>query len=157
MRMIWLFWGVYFLYLLPSFAQDLTQERIWKISDRKKSIFLDSGVFHKNTNIQSANIVGLRSSNPKGRGYERIVVDFDSKTIPKTYGHIKPKDKLSIDFFNTSIVASPPQLRNSKYFKSINFINVDTKTVTMEIALKGKRSFDIFYLNKPSRLVIDIR
>ena len=143
--------------MTSSQAQDLTQERIWKIAGRKKSIFLDSGVFHKNSELKSSHIVGLRSSHPKGRGYERMVVDFNTKIVPKIYGHIKPHKKLTVDFFNTSIAAAQPQIKNSKYIKSVNFINVDTKSITMEINLKDKASFDIFYLENPGRFVIDIR
>jgi hypothetical protein len=148
------------LFLMTSttvIAQNLMEERIWRVSARKKSIFLDSGVFHKNSDVKSSNIIGIRNSAVNGRGYERIVVDFNTPTIPKLYGHITTNKKLSIDFFDTAVVAAQPQLKDSKYIKSIDFINVDTKSITMEMALKGKTSFDIFYLENPGRLVIDVR
>ncbi len=143
--------------VISAFAQNLMEERIWRVSSRKKSIFLDSGVFHKNSDVKSSNIVGLRNSAVSGRGYERIVVDFNTPAIPKLYGHITTNKKLSIDFFDTAVVAAQPQLKDSKFIKSVDFINVDTKTITMEMALKGKTSFDIFYLENPGRLVIDVR
>jgi hypothetical protein len=133
------------------------EERIWKVSPRKKSIFLDSGVFHKNSNLKASNIIGIRNSMVNGRGYERIVVDFNTASVPKLYGHITTNKKLSIDFFDTAIVAAQPQLKNSTFINSVDFINVDTKSITMELTLKGKSSFDIFYLENPGRLVIDIR
>jgi hypothetical protein len=143
--------------VISAFAQNLMEERIWRVSSRKKSIFLDSGVFHKNSDVKSSNIVGLRNSAVSGRGYERIVVDFNTPAIPKIYGHITTNKKLSIDFFDTAVVAAQPQLKDSKFIKSVDFINVDTKTITMEMTLKGKTSFDIFYLENPGRLVIDVR
>lgn len=145
------------LAVTPVLAQNLMEERIWKVSARKKSIFLDSGVFHLNSNLKSSNITSVRSSAVNGRGYERVVIDFNTSTVPKLYGHITADKKISVDFFDTSIMTNQPQLKNSKFVKSIDFISVDGKTMTMEMTLKGKSSFDIFYLENPGRLVIDIR
>lgn len=141
----------------PVLAQGLMEERIWKVSPRKKSIFLDSGVFHLNNELKNASITGVRNSAVNGRGYERVVIDFNTPNVPKLYGHISENKKLSVDFFNTAMATNQPQMKNSKFVKAIDFINVDGKSVTMEIALKGKSSFDVFYLENPGRLVIDIR
>lgn len=142
----------------PVLAQNLMEERIWKVAPRKKSIFLDSGVFHHNSTVKNAGITAVRSSANPGQGYERVVVDFNTSSIPKIYGHISPKDqKISIDFFESSVATSQPQLKNSKNVKTIDFINVDGKSITMDLSMKGKTSFDIFYLENPGRLVIDIR
>ena len=152
--------GLFLLCLLvvtPVLAQNLMEERIWKVSSRKKSIFLDSGVFHMNSALKDASISAVRNSAVAGRGYERVVIDFNTPTVPKLYGHITENKKISIDFFDTSMVTATPQMKNSKFVKAIDFISVDGKTMTMEIALKGKSSFDIFYLENPGRLVIDIR
>jgi len=140
------------------FAQNLMEERIWKLSSRKKSIFLDSGVFHLNPGTQSSQVTSVRSSSVPGRGYERVVVDFSTPSIPRVYGHISSQNqKLSIDLFNTSVATAQPQLKNSKFVKNIDFISVDGKTLTLDISLKSKASFDVFYLPDPGRLVIDIR
>jgi hypothetical protein len=146
-----------FLVVTPILAQNLMEERIWKVSARKKSIFLDSGVFHLNSSVKDSSISAIRNSAVDGRGYERVVIDFNTPAIPKIYGHITENKKISIDFFNTSMVTAQPQMKNSKFVKAINFISVDGKTMTMEMVLKGKSSFDIFYLESPARLVIDIR
>ena len=145
------------LTVMPILAQNLMEERIWKVAPRKKSIFLDSGVFHLNSDVKNSSIVGVRNSAVNGRGYERLVIDFNTPTVPKLYGHIAENKKVTVDFFNTSIQASQPQLKNSKFVKSIDFISVDGKNITMDIVLKGKTSFDVFYLENPGRLVIDIR
>jgi hypothetical protein len=147
-----------FLFSGAVFAQNLMEERIWKLSSRKKSIFLDAGIFHLNNGAQGAQITAVRNSVVPGRGYERVVVDFSTPIIPKVYGHISSQnEKLSIDFFDTTVGTTQPQLKNSKFVKAIDFINVDGKTLTMEISLKSKASFDVFYLPNPGRLVIDIR
>jgi hypothetical protein len=146
------------LFLNLSFAQNLFEERIWKVSSRKKSIFLDSGVFHFNSQVKNSLITGIRNSYAPDRGYERIVIDFNNSSIPKIYGHISSKDqKLSIDFFGTSISSTQANLKNSKFVRSVDFISVDGKSLTMELALKSKVSFDVFYLENPGRLVIDIK
>ena len=143
---------------LPVLAQNLLEERIWKVSPRKKSIFLDSGVFHHNSQTKNSGITSIRSSATPGQGYERVVIDFNTATIPKIYGHISNKEqKISVDFFETSIVTSQPQLKSSKNVKTIDFINVDGKSITMDLTLKNKASFDVFFLENPGRLVIDIR
>jgi hypothetical protein len=138
-------------------AQSLMEERIWKVAPRKKSIFLDSGVFHVNSDLKASSIVGMRNSVVPGRGYERVVVDFNTPRVPKIYGHITSNKKLSVDFFETTMSTARPQVKNSQFVQAIDFITVDGKTITMEIALKGKSSFDVFYLENPGRLVIDIR
>ncbi len=110
-----------------------------------------------NSALKDASISAVRNSAVAGRGYERVVIDFNTPTVPKLYGHITENKKISIDFFDTSMVTATPQMKNSKFVKAVDFISVDGKTMTMEIALKGKSSFDIFYLENPGRLVIDIR
>src|SRR5262245_54461889 len=135
------FWHLLICLLIsfPVLAQNLMEERIWKVSPRKKSIFLDSGVFHYNSTVPSAAISAVRSSAVNGRGYERIVIDFNTNSVPKLYGHISPQDKkISVDFFGTSVSTTQPQLKNSKFVKSIDFISVDGKNITMEMALKSK-------------------
>ncbi len=142
---------------LPVLAQNLMEERIWKIAPRKKSIFLDSGVFHHNAEVKST-ITSVRTSGTTTQGYERVVIDFNTASIPKVYGNISAQNKkLSVDFFDASVGTSQPQLKNSKFVKSIDFINVDGKSITMDITVKSKASYDVFYLENPGRLVIDIR
>lgn len=143
---------------LSAVAQNLTEERIWKISSRKRSIFLDSGVFHYKSTTTGAIITGLRNSVAAGRDYERLVIDFSTANVPRLYGHISSSEnKLRVDFFDTAISGVPAELKNSKYVKGVDFLAIDPKNVTLEISLKGKSSFDIFYLENPGRLVIDIR
>lgn len=147
-----------FLISFGALAQNLMEERIWKVAPRKKSIFLDSGIFHNSTGTKNAGITAVRSSAVAGRGYERVVIDFNTPTIPKVYGHISNKNnKLSVDFFDTTVATAQTQLKNSKNVKSIDFVSVDGKSLTMDLTLKGKSAFDVFYLDNPGRLVIDIR
>ncbi len=154
--MMRLFFFIIFI-SLPVLAQNLMEERIWKIAPRKKSIFLDSGVFHHDSQVKSI-ITSVRSSGTGTQGYERVVIDFNTASIPKIYGNISASNKkVSVDFFDATVGTSQPQLKNSKFVKAIDFINVDGKSITMDISIKSKASYDVFYLENPGRLVIDIR
>lgn len=140
-----------------AFAQNLTEERIWKLGSKKKSIYLSSGVFHQNSGAGTT-ISSIRSSSAAQQGYERIVIDFSGVSIPKLYGHISESDKkISVDFFQTAVNPSLKSLTNTKYVKSVDFLAIDKDQVTMEINLKNKYNFDVFYLESPGRLVIDVR
>ncbi len=110
-----------------------------------------------NSELKGSAISGVRNSAVNGRGYERVVIDFNTPSVPKLYGHITAGKKISIDFFDTGMQSPPAQMKNSKFVQSVDFISVDGKTITMELALTGKSSFDVFYLENPGRLVIDIR
>jgi hypothetical protein len=99
-------------------AQNLNEERIWKIAPKKKAIYLASGVFHQNAG-PSSSIIGIRSSSSPQQGYERVVIDFSTAQIPKIYGHISEGDKkISVDFLNSSVSTGLKSL--SKYQDMLN-------------------------------------
>jgi len=139
------------------FAQNLLKERIWKISDRKRSIFFDKGVFHSDLKSTNQMLQSVRNSYVKSRGYERIVFDFGSSAAPKVYGYISENNKIYIDFFNTVLEKAIDPVTGVKYVKNINFYNVDSDSLSAEISFNTKVSVDIFYLENPGRVVIDIK
>lgn len=154
MRYLWLLVG---FMAFQVHAQNLNEERIWKLVPRKKSIYLSHGIFHLNDGARTS-ITGLRSSFVRDRGYERVVIDFAGATSPKLYGYIDAKaNKLSIDFFDSSVTPQITALRNTRHVKSVDFMAIDQNQVTMDMKLKDNVNFDIFYLENPGRLVIDIR
>lgn len=141
-----------------SFAQNLLTERIWKISSRKRSIFFDQGVFHSDLNASPKKLVDIRNSYKPKQGFERIVFDFASSSPAKVYGHISQEDKkIRLDFFNTSLDKSLNEVSNVKYVKNIDFFKIDNESLSVEISFKASVSFDIFYLENPGRLVIDVK
>ena len=141
-----------------SYAQDLLQERIWKISSKKRSIFFDKGVFHSEQNLDKQQLKGIRNSFVSSRGYERIVFDFTTNKPPKVYGKISStENKVYVDFFNTTLATQKEKLRNIKYLKNIDFFTLDDDQLTVELSFTQKVSFDIFYLENPGRLVIDVK
>jgi hypothetical protein len=154
MKYLWILVGIF---SFSALAQNLNDERIWKLSDRKKAIYLSHGIFHLNQGAKSS-ITGIRSSNVVDRGYERVVIDFAGATAPKVYGHInEASKKISVDFFDTNVAPQISSLKNTKNVKAVDFLAIDQNQVTMELQLKSKLTFDVFYLENPARLVIDIR
>ena len=158
MRLISLFIFISFLCSPAVYAQNLLKERIWKISSRKRSIFFDKGIFHSGANSKMQNLSAVRSSYVPARGYERVVFDFTGKLPPRIYGHISKTDKkIYIDFFNTELSNQLNNLKNTKYLTNVEFFNIEKDHVSAELVFKSAVSFDIFYLENPARLVIDIK
>ena len=141
-----------------SVAQDLRSERIWKISSSKRSIFFNKGVFHSDINSPLQELKSIRNSYISARAYERVVFDFSSDMPPRIYGKISLNEKkVYIDFFNTRLNKQIESVKNVKYIKGIDFFNIDKNHLSIEITFKENVSFDIFYLENPGRLVVDVK
>ena len=141
-----------------SFGQDLLSERIRKLTGRKKSIYFDKGIFHNGNNSGMSKLMKIRHNYSKTNGYERIVLDFSTKSVPRIYGHISSSErKIYVDLFNTTIVKSLDSFGNSKFVESINFFPIDKDKVSLELQTKLKVNAEVFYLESPGRLIIDIR
>ncbi len=139
-------------------AQDLLKERIRKLSGNKTSIYVDKGIFHNGGVKQEAVLKSIRQSfNPK-QGFERIVIDFNSNQIPKIYGHFSSSDKkLYVDLFDTTLAGDLKTIASTRYIEKINFFPIESNQVSMEMKLKVNVTADIFYLDNPGRLVIDLK
>jgi hypothetical protein len=152
---------VIFLTQSISFAQDLTQERIWKISDRKKSLYFDKGIFHhpvQSTKNSEKFLTDIRNSYLPSRGYERIVFDISSGPFPGVYGQInKEKKILKIDLLNIKLKTQISMLKNSKFLSNLKLYEFNDERLSLEISFSKNVAFDIFYLESPNRLVIDIK
>lgn len=150
-----------FVLILQSFAvmaQDLSKQRIWKISSKKRAVFLDKGVFYTNESSSQQQLKAIRNSYIPSRGYERVVFDFTSPKPPRVYGHIANNEKkVYLDLHNTSLNRSISAVKNVKFVKNVDFFNLDKDNLSVELSFKENVSFDIFYLKNPGRLVIDIK
>ncbi len=146
--------------LLPivASAQNLVEERIRRISDRKKSVFLNRGIFHNGGPSIPSSLKAVRHSYNQKLGYERLVMDFETAKVPRIYGHIATGDKkLYLDLFDTQIKGTIGSFGNSKYVETINFFPISQDTLSVEIHFKQSVSVDIFYLDSPGRFVIDVK
>jgi hypothetical protein len=150
-----------FLVFMSTFvsSQDLLEERVRKISSKKKSVFLDKGIFHNGRpNVKKSSLRAIRHSYSKTKGYERVVLDFTSSKVPRIYGYISGKDKrLYVDVFGTSISKNISSFGSSHYVKRINFFPISNDSLSLELNFKDKVSMDIFYLENPGRIVVDIK
>jgi hypothetical protein len=150
--------------LLTSFfcssvwAQNLMQERIRRISDRKRSIYLDTGIFHNGGPKVNSKLKAVRHSFSPKKGYERVVFDFTTDKLPRIYGYIsKIENKLFLDLFETDIPAELTSFGDSKFVKELMFFPIQKDTLSVEVVFKSKVTLDVFYLSNPGRLVIDIK
>ena len=140
-------------------AQDLRNERIRKIDGRKKSVFLNRGIFHNGDVKNSSKLKLIRQHYSATDKHERIVFDFETNQVPRFYGHINGEaKKIYIDFFDTELDgATPHSFGNSKYIKSIDFFPITKESLSVEINFKEKISADVFFLGSPGRFVVDVR
>ena len=139
-------------------GQNLLEERIRKLSSRKKSVYLNRGVFHNGGPKSPSVLKAVRHSYSSSRGYERIVFDFETQAMPRLYGYIAgDQNKVYVDFFEVSPKKALSSFGESKFVKSLNFFPLTEETLSVEIIFKKNVSIDIFYLDSPARLVIDVK
>ncbi|TDJ08977.1 MAG: hypothetical protein E2O68_01070 [Deltaproteobacteria bacterium] len=149
-----------FLFLLQgnANAQNLMNAHIRKLQGRKTAVFLDKGIFHNGPVKISSMLSSLRHNYDKSRKRERIVFDFSSDQIPKVYGLISQSEKkIYIDFFNTELKGNVKTSGYSRFVESVNFFPWNDGSVSVELTFKEKIFADLFYLNGPGRLVLDVK
>lgn len=143
---------------LNVFAQDLTKARIRKLNLSKKAVYIDSGIFHNGATKVVSSIKAMRHSFTAKEGYERIVFDFSSAQVPRVYGNFNSKDKkLYIDFFDTSLDGAVKSFGKTRFVEEIKFFPVSEESLSLEMSLKDNVVIDIFYLENPGRLVVDVK
>ncbi|EQC47003.1 hypothetical protein M899_0152 [Bacteriovorax sp. BSW11_IV] len=141
-----------------AYSQDLMAERIRQISGKKRSVYFDSGIFHNGGPKLSSKVKAMRHSYSESLGYERIVIDFTTNEIPRVYGYISNQHKkIFLDLFNTEVPASVGSFGSSKFVQKVDFFPIEADSVSLEMKFKSNVNVDIFYLEKPGRLVIDIK
>ena len=145
--------------ILPeSYAQNLLDERIRRLPARKKSIYLESGIFHNGGLKHKSSLKSVRHHYSTQNGYERVVFDFATKKVPRVYGYISTNDrKLYLDLFDTQLLSNFGSFGKNKFVKSVNFFPIQKDSLSVEIVFKKNVSLDVFYLESPGRLVVDIR
>jgi hypothetical protein len=151
--------GCFFIvFTLNTFAQDLLGERIRKIDGHKRSIYMEKGIFHNGAVKVASQLKAIRHAYNKQEKCERLVIDFTTAQIPRIYGHLAAEEKkLYIDFFDTELEKNVGSFGKSQSIQNINFFPTNKEVLSLEVAFKGKVSSDVFYLESPGRLVVDIR
>ena len=151
--------AIFFLILQGnSFAQNLMEDQIRKLQGRKTAVYLDKGVFHNGKVKSNSSLSSLRHFYDKARTRERIVFDFSSTEIPRLYGFIsRSEKKIYIDFFNTELKGNVGTFGASYFVDSINFYPWSDGSVSVEMSFKENIFADLFYLETPGRLVLDVK
>lgn len=141
------------------YSQNLFEEKIRMLFPHKKNVYLRDGTFYKKGINQKISILSnIRRSYFKNEGRERVVVDFSTQTVPRIYGHIsKLNKKIYLDIYQTHIGAHVQTKGQGQFLKRINFYPLDEDMLSIEFELSQALSYDIFYLDSPGRLVIDIK
>lgn len=155
--LIYLLFG--FLLGLPHLhSQDLQSERIRTIGDRKRSIYLESGIIHNGSESVATKLKTVRHNYTDRLGYERLVFDFETPKVPRIYGYISAiENKIYLDLFDTELAAAISSMGQSRFIESINFFPITEESLSVEVKFKEKVSVDIFYLQSPGRFVVDIK
>lgn len=139
-------------------AQNLFDLAIREIEPQKKSVYFSDGVLHLSKGARGSELINIRHSYSPQRGYERIVFDFNTNTVPRIYAYIANENKkVFFDFFESSFSSSIPDLKNVHTVRGIDFFAIDEKNFSAEINFKQEATFEIFYLSNPGRLVIDVK
>lgn len=140
-------------------AQALFSEPLRKIIGRKREIYFKEGIFFKHGATRGKFVLQKvrQFYNPK-LSQERIVFDFAGEELPQIYSYIASADKkLYIDFFSTSLNPAILAFGNGHFVKNLYFYPIGKDLLSVEIDLSKQLPFEAFYLEKPGRLVIDIR
>lgn len=140
-------------------AQDLQNQRIRKLQGSKTAIYLTNGIFHSGSMPKlDSQLRAIRHNYSAKAGYERLVFDFKTEKVPKVYGHISSDDKkIYLDFFDTTVGEELNSFGSSKYVESVNIFPLSRDSLSVELVLKDKLGADIFWLENPGRLVIDLK
>lgn len=153
------FLAIFFLSIsLSVAAQSLTSGKIWKIQNRKLNYYQAGGVFHNGNEGTSSNLRTIRHSYNKDIKAERIVFDFAGDKVPRIYGHISPsQDKIYVDMFSTDTDVSSSVDASGDLLKNVTYYKISKDILSVELNFKNKVVADIFFLENPGRLVVDIK
>ncbi len=162
--------GIFALSSFHGFAQNLLQESTWQLTGEKKNFYSNQGVFFYDLKkVQSitapkasqkdvSTLIAIRSRFDKGKKTLRLVLDFSSPQMNPLYGHISAeKKKLFIDFFQTIPAEAINKSIKTTFLESINILQIEKNSTTVEMQFSDKYLFEVFTLNNPARLVIDIK
>lgn len=153
-----------FFYLIMSFyalmsycyAQNIFHGEVKYIGNRKKSVYFKSGAFIKKGQASLSKLQSIRHFYSPKNGYERIVLDIKGHEVPNIYSYIEA-NKIYIDLLNTTINENIRSTGKSQFVNNLLFYPLDDDMLSLEIDLNRAVEAEIFFLENPSRLVLDIK
>jgi hypothetical protein len=139
-------------------AQNLFEERIRKVANFKSENFIDGGVFVGGAQGSQSTLKAMRHSFDKKLNHERVVFDFETEMAPQVYGHLNgKKNVLYIDFLKTKPGKTLNSFGVTEFIKTMNVFPFSDGTLSTELTLSENAIIEIFILDKPGRIVMDIK
>lgn len=149
-----------FIFLFLVSATVRGQDHYLLMAGRKLGNYISRGFVKnipKNTE-KSFTLKKVRSFYKKETGVERIVFDFNSSTLPKVLIYLSSYDKrLMLRMENSQRAKDLTKPIKTKMFSTYKVYSIDGKTLMSELTFKRPKEVDIFYLEKPARIVIDAK
>jgi len=137
-------------------AQNLMEARVQKLGTREQSIYQGPRIVHNGPQKNDALLIEIRHSFHPAKQYERLVFQFKGDKVPKIYGHIG-QEVMRLNFFKTKIDENVTMKKNGKFIKGIDLIPFQNEYVSLETLFNGPIISEIFFLENPGRLVIDLK
>lgn len=149
-----------FLALFCITGLGASSEQFWGMSGRKLENYFSQGFskndFAKTTN--SSELKKVRAFFKRKEGYERIVFDLSTDILPKSMVYISASSKnVTVKFQSTSKAKDYKEHKGTQMFNLYETYVLGNKTTLVKLSFKRPKEIDVFYLEKPARLVIDAR
>lgn len=157
---IFLTFAILFYSPTNLYSQNLLKENSWVVDGNKKNVYFDQGIFRLSRPAPKVppQLTNIRSHFNKKTKQERIVLDFTGDEVPSLYGNISPaKKKLALDVLQAEKSESFPTTIKGKLLQSVDVYIIEPKLMTLEFNFDNSYSFEIFYLQNPTRVVIDVK
>lgn len=152
----------FFLALIPlSYSQNVLKENTWVLASSKKNIYFEQGIFRLNAATQQSTPVllqNIRTNFNKKTQQERIVIDLSGNSLVSLYGSVlSSKKKVTLDLMQVAKSESLPNAIKGKFLQSVDIYIIEPKLISLEFNFDSVYSFEIFYLENPMRVVIDVK
>lgn len=154
------FLTLFFIFFCISIgAQDLAKMSVFEIKKDKAQRYKLEGVFRqKNNSVKMAQIVDIRKSFNPECICERVVFDFKTSLPKEIYLVLSAKHKrIFMDLMATNTDKYFNPFAKSKKVTDIKYYKLDSEKLSVEMGLKDQSKIEVFTLDNPSRLVIDIK
>ena len=125
---------------------------------RKLENYFDNGFVKNRAEVvaKKSSLKKIRAFYKKEKGYERVVLDFSTEKLPKTMVYLsKDEKRLMVTMLKTASKNVEKPIK-TQMFSTYNVFGIDD-SATVEMTFRRPKEIDVFYLEKPARLVIDAR
>jgi hypothetical protein len=127
-------------------------------SEKFSRLNFENGIFHNGPSKDSGELASIRQSYNEKDKYERIVIDFKGNEVPRIYGSFQSQEKkIYIDLFKSYLLGNFSTISSTRYVEKVHFYPIEKDHVSVELWLKDQVVIEVFSLQNPGRLVIDLK